>query len=122
MENIPIDKNEDLGKDYKCIQQLKEYRGYIPASIGTRILEAKLLECKHCALQKYLGFCVIKDELEEIKSRAIESQKSLKSVSGWHEHPSYSRIGQAIVKRDYEGRLGGGTPKNALKVPGIVHN
>jgi hypothetical protein len=80
-----------------------------------------LLGCKHCALQEFLGFCVIKDELENIKSRAAESQRHLKDTDGGYEGISRSRIGQAIVRNDYEGSLGGGTPRKALKVPGIVH-
>lgn len=121
MENMPMDENEDLGKNYSCLRRLKEYRGYITAGIELWRLKIELNVCKRCELRKFLGFCVIKDELEEIQTKAVESQKYLEKRGPGYGHPSYSRAGQAIVKKDYEGDLGGGTPKNALEVPGIVH-
>lgn len=79
MENLP--KNEELGKDYRCLDELIAYRAYIPASIELHNLDNKFeYQCRGCKLRKVLGFCIVKDELEEIRSKAAEVQKHTKFI------------------------------------------
>jgi hypothetical protein len=74
MENIP--KDEELGKDLNCLNELVANRGYIPESISLLWMDNKFkYQCRGCKLKKALGFCLILDELKEIREKAAEVQE-----------------------------------------------